>query len=70
MKSKLDPYCGLARGNPKWPFGLGLFRKSKISWFNFLVDLKAQSTISEKLPSSDVYKIIEVEKWLNIAQTK
>jgi hypothetical protein len=42
--SKLSPECGLARGNPQWPGVLDLFRNPKISRFNFLVDLKAQST--------------------------
>ena len=34
----------LDRGNPQRPGILDLFRKPKISWFNFLVGLKAQST--------------------------
>jgi hypothetical protein len=41
-KSKIDPLCGLARGNPQWLEVLYLFRKSKILWSHFCVDLKAQ----------------------------
>jgi hypothetical protein len=45
---KLSAECGLARGNPQSPGDLGLFSKSNISWFHFLVDLKEQSTHREK----------------------
>ena len=48
-KSKISPLCGLARGNPQWSGVLGLFSKFKISGFNFLMDLKVQSTTSEKI---------------------
>ena len=44
-----SPECGLARGNPQWPAVLDLVSESKIAWFNFLVDLKAQSTHLEKI---------------------
>ena len=44
MKSKTGTFCGLVRGNPKFPGILDLFREHEISRFNFLVDLKMQST--------------------------
>jgi hypothetical protein len=57
----------LARGNTQWLGLLGLSNKSKISWFNFLVGLKTQSTYCEKIrPGSSFYKIFEIKKWLNI----
>jgi hypothetical protein len=55
-KSKLDPYCELARGNPQWPWILDLFRKPKISRFNFLVDLKAQSTQCDEQRTVQMFK--------------
>ena len=51
-KCKLSPECGLARANPQWPGVLDLFRKPKISWFNFWADLKAQSKHCDKTPGS------------------
>jgi hypothetical protein len=57
----------LARGNPQWPGVLDLFRKPKISWSNFLADLKAQSKRRDKkMPRSDVYEIYEVKICLNM----
>jgi hypothetical protein len=57
----------LARGNPQWPGVLDWFSKSKISWFNFLVGLKAQSKCCEKIRlGSGFYKIFEIKKWLNM----
>ena len=40
--------CGLDRRNIQFLGILGLSRQPKISWFNFLVDLKEQSTQCEK----------------------
>ncbi|MEX1330247.1 MAG: hypothetical protein AB1Z29_25880, partial [Desulfobacterales bacterium] len=34
----LGPFCGLARGNPQWPGGLGLFSKSSHFDPLFIVD--------------------------------
>jgi hypothetical protein len=47
-KCKIGPLCGLAKRNLQFPEILGLSSESKISWFNFLVDLKEQSTLCEK----------------------
>jgi len=59
--------CGLARGNPQWPGGLGLSSKSKLSRSNFLVDLKAQSKHRDKNCPIWMYtKLFEVKKWLNM----
>jgi len=44
----LSPECGLARGNPQLPGILDLFSESKISSFNFLVDLKVQPKLHDK----------------------
>jgi hypothetical protein len=44
-KPTIGPLCGLAMGNLQFPEILGLSSESKISWFNFLVDLKVQSAI-------------------------
>jgi len=64
---KIASVCRLDRRNLQWPGVLDLFRKSKISWFNFLVDLKKQSTYCEKIrPGSGFYKIFEIKKWLNM----
>jgi hypothetical protein len=43
-KSIIGMFCRLARGNPQWPGVLDWFRKPKISWFKFLVDLEVKST--------------------------
>jgi len=43
-KCKLGTSCGLVRGNLQSPGTLGLSSESKISWMNFLVGLKVQST--------------------------
>ncbi len=41
--------------------------KPKLSWLNFLVDFKVQSTCCEKIRlGSGFYKIFEVKKWLNM----
>jgi len=48
MKPKISTLCGLARGFPQWPVILDSSCKPKISRSNFLVDLKAQSTLYEK----------------------
>jgi len=45
---ELSPFCGLAWGNLHFPGIVGWYSKPKISWFNFLVDLKEQSTQCEK----------------------
>jgi len=47
-------------GNPNWPGVLGLFRKPKISWSNFLADLKTQSKHYDKTPGSFSYKNLSV----------
>ena len=66
-QSKIGPLCGLVRGNLQFPSILGLFSEPKISWFDFLVDLKVQSKRRDKkMPRSDVYEIYEVKICLNI----
>jgi len=47
-KYKLATECGFDRGNIQFLGILGLSRQPKISWFNFLVDLKVKSTHCEK----------------------
>jgi hypothetical protein len=59
-KCKLSAECRLARGNPQWPGVLDWFSQSKISGFNFLVDLKEQPTHSE-LAGSGIYKIFRLK---------
>jgi len=54
--------CGLARGNLQFQGIAGLSIKSKISRFNFLVDLKEQSTQGEKNRWVGFPKIIEFKK--------
>ena len=53
---KIGPFCGLDRGNLQWPGVLDLFRKPKISRFNFLVDLKAQSTQYDEQSTVQMFK--------------
>ena len=43
-QSTPDASCGLSRGNIQFPGIMDLIGESKISWFNFLVDFKAQAT--------------------------
>ena len=43
-------------GNPNWPGVLGLFRKPKISWSNFLVNLKEQSTQCDEQRTVQMFK--------------
>jgi hypothetical protein len=39
----------------------------KVSWSDFLVDLKKQITYCEKIrPGLGFYKIFEIKKWLNM----
>ena len=45
---KIGNICGLDRRNLPYPGILDLFSEPKISWFNFLVDLKEKSTHCEK----------------------
>ena len=47
-QSTLSSKCRLDRRNLQWSGVLDLSRQPKISWFNFLVDLKKQSTHQEK----------------------
>ena len=47
-KSKLDPLCGLARGNLQPPEVVDLFSESETSLFNFMLDLKAPSKHYDK----------------------
>ena len=60
MISKIDPLCGLARGNTQWWGVLDLFRKSKIPWFQFLMDLKVQSTQYDKCCPNQIKKVKNV----------
>ena len=43
-KYKLSTKCGLGRTNMQWPGILDLYGKSKVSLFNFLLDLNVQTT--------------------------
>ena len=66
-KCKLGPLCGLARGNPQWPLVINLISESKISQFNFLVDLKTQSAHCDKQCTVRMFtKILRLKKWLNM----
>jgi hypothetical protein len=60
-KCKHGPLCRLVRVNPQWPGISDLFSESKITRFNFLMDLKEQSTRCDKQTnSSDVHKILRL----------
>jgi hypothetical protein len=48
--------CGLAEENLQWRRVLGLFCEPKISRFNFLVDLKEQSTQCDKQLTIQMFK--------------
>jgi hypothetical protein len=45
---ELSTECGLVRGNLQWIRVLDLVSESKISWFNFLLDLKEHSIQCDK----------------------
>jgi hypothetical protein len=53
---KLDPLCGLAKGNLQFSGTLDLFGQSKITWSDFMVDLKAQSTPCDEQRTVQMFK--------------
>ena len=61
-KYTLSADCRLARGNPQWPGVLGSFSESKMSWYTFLVDLKAHSTTCEKNQPIRVFNTFNLKK--------
>jgi len=61
-KSNIASECRLDSRNMQFPVNIGLFSKSKISWFNSLVDLKEQSTHCGKNRSVRVLKIFKLKK--------
>ena len=64
---KLVTECGLDRRNIQFEGVLDLFSEPKITWSNFLVDLKVQSSYCIKIrPGSGFYKIFKINEWLNM----
>ncbi|MEX1329421.1 MAG: hypothetical protein AB1Z29_21685, partial [Desulfobacterales bacterium] len=52
----LSTECGLVRGNLQWIRVLDLVSESKISWFNFLLDLKEHSIQCDKQRTVHMFK--------------
>jgi hypothetical protein len=64
-KFLIGSLCGLDKGNIHFLGIISMYGESKITWFDFLLNLKVQSAYCKNNRPFVFFKIFEVKKWLD-----